>query len=246
MYCSGDIPSNRVSPPSTAATMPTQRGTAWCRSDRCDCDRDAGHAGAEPQPRDGADPVSDDGTELRVHRDVRRLEAEMISVVKPVPSSATTEVSSRLQAVTSGSRLPVAVVALKPPAQAGGENQQQDGGDHHREVQGQDLRDEVAEAVGDLLGVAGVGLVVDGVDLAGRLDADDPGQAGGDAGERPGAGGRGQLARMVSSLSRDGVLVPATSGPRTACAGSSRAGSAGAAGSRRRPRAWRGRARRRW
>jgi hypothetical protein len=69
------------------------------------------------------------------------------------------------------------------------EHQQHDRGPGHCEVEDQQLRHVVVEPFEDQLGVAGVLLVVDGVDLQRGLDADDSGEAGRGADERPGAAG---------------------------------------------------------
>ena len=68
MYCSGDRPISRVMPPEHGAD-PAEPARRRGVPDRGDGDGDTGQAGADPQPRDGADPVADDRGELRVERD---------------------------------------------------------------------------------------------------------------------------------------------------------------------------------
>ena len=55
MYCSGEMPSSRVRPPSTRPTRPIQRGTPP-RAVAANSGH-AGEPGERPEPRDGADPV---------------------------------------------------------------------------------------------------------------------------------------------------------------------------------------------
>ena len=183
MYWSGESPEQQGDPAEHGSDPADPAGGRTVPQGR-DGHGDAGDARADPQPRDGPDPVAEEDRGLRdeLVLGLAHAEDELGREARSHQLGHGHEPEPRRGDV--GQQAARGQLAGQPAAQPGGEDHEQGQAEHGRRVEGEDGAGLLREASDDRGRVARDVRRVDGVDLHRGPDRDEPGQPGAHA--RPG------------------------------------------------------------